>query len=80
MARVVIPKVTAYGNSFSKVVSDTIGDHEAPGEIDVDSLNRTRLSDQVEFSEIEEQIRDYVLASLGHPVVRVELVDHQLKV
>jgi len=57
-----------------------MSDNETPGEIDVDNLNRTRLSDQVEFNEIEEQIRDYVLASLGHPVVRVELVDHQLKV
>lgn len=80
MAQIVIPNVTTYGNSYTSVASKSTGQHRTPGEIDVDNLNRTRLSDQVEFSEIEEQIRDYVLASLGHPVVRVELVDHQLKV
>lgn len=80
MAQVVIPSVTSYGNTFTNVAAKYINEHETPGDIDVDNLNRTRLSDQVEFSDIEEQIRDYVLASLGHPVVRVELVDHQLKV
>jgi hypothetical protein len=48
-------------------------------EIDLENLNRTKISDVVEFSETEEQIRSYVLASLGHPVIRVELNDHQLK-
>ena len=80
MAQVVIPNVSTYGSTYTKVAAQNIGDHVTPGEIDVDNLNRTRLSEQVEFSDIEEQIRDYVLASLGHPVVRVELVDHQLKV
>jgi len=80
MAQVVIPDVTTYGNTYSRQAYRNMSDNETPGEIDVDNLNRTRLSDQVEFNEIEEQIRDYVLASLGHPVVRVELVDHQLKV
>jgi len=80
MAQVVIPDVTTYGNTYSRQGYRNMSDNETPGEIDVDNLNRTRLSDQVEFNEIEEQIRDYVLASLGHPVVRVELVDHQLKV
>jgi hypothetical protein len=80
MAQVVIPDVTTYGNTFARQAYRNMSDNETPGEIDVDNLNRTRLSDQIEFTELEEQIRDYVLASLGHPVVRVELVDHQLKV
>jgi len=80
MATIVSPNVSIYGNSFTNVASQNIGDHKPYGEIDVDNLNKTKLSDIVEFSDIEEQIRDYMLASLGHPVVRVELVDHQFKV
>jgi hypothetical protein len=81
MAQVVYPKVTGYGNSFSNTSSDRLNDHESPDtqDIDLENLNKTRQSDVIEFSEFEQQIRDYVLAALGHPVVRVELSDHQLK-
>lgn len=81
MAQVVYPKLSGYGNSFSITTSDNLDDHESPDtqEIDLDNLNKTRQSDVIEFSEFEQQIRDYVLAALGHPVVRVELSDHQLK-
>ena len=81
MATIVVPNVTGYGNSFSNVASQSVGDHKSPDtkEIDLDNLNKTRQSDIVEFTEFEQQIRDYILASLGHPVVRVELNDHQLK-
>lgn len=81
MATIVYPKVTGYGNSFTKIPSEQLGEHSVPytEEIDLDNLNRTKQSDEVEFSNFEEQIRDYILAALGHPVVRVELGDHQLK-
>jgi len=81
MVKIAYPNVTGYGNSFSNVASQKLGEHQPPFEedIDLENLNKTRQSDVIEFSEFEQQIRDYVLAALGHPVVRVELSDHQLK-
>lgn len=81
MAKIIRPKVTTYGNSFADNASDTITDHETldKKEIDLDNLNKTRQSDIIEFTDFEQQVRDYALASLGHPIVRVELNDHQLK-
>jgi len=82
MATVVIPNVTGYGNSFSNVASKSIGDQSSPDtqEIDLDNLNKSKQSSIIEFTDFEQQIKDYVLASLGHPVVGVELNDHQLKI
>ena len=81
MAIIGRPTVTTYGNSFSNLASQDLNDHRSPDldEIDIDNLNKTKQTDLVEFTEFEQQIRDYVLASLGYPVVRVELVDTQLK-
>ena len=82
MVKVVYPRVTGYGNSFTDVASDNLTEHNPPfsGDIDLKNLNKSKQSDVVEFSNFEEQIRDYVLASLGHPVTRVELNDFQLKI
>jgi|TARA_R110000851_G_scaffold71288_1_gene158757 hypothetical protein len=81
MAQIIRPKVSTYGNSFSDNHSDTLTDHNPldSNQIDLDNLNKTRQSSVIEFTDFEQQIRDYALASLGHPVVRVELNDHQLK-
>lgn len=80
MATIIQPTVTGYGNSSTKVASNLLNEHELESvELDIDNLNKTKLSDVVEFSETEEQIKSYILAALGHPVVRVELNDHQLK-
>jgi hypothetical protein len=81
MATIIYPKVTTYGNSFTETASQKLSDHTPPHseDIDLDSLGKLKQSDIVEFSEFEEQIRDYVLGMLGHPVVRVELTDFQLK-
>lgn len=81
MAQIIRPKVSTYGNSFSDNHSDTITDHNPldSNQIDLDNLNKTRQSSVIEFTDFEQQVRDYALASLGHPIVRVELNDHQLK-
>lgn len=81
MAQIIRPKVSTYGNSFSDNHSDTLTDHKPldSNQIDLDNLNKTRQSSVIEFTDFEQQIRDYALASLGHPIVRVELNDHQLK-
>lgn len=50
------------------------------GTINTGELNRNRDLDVVEFTDFELVIRDYVLLSLGHPTVAVELNDSQLKI
>lgn len=48
------------------------------GEIDYDTLNRRRFSDMVEMGGFYETLKDFVLARLGAPVIRVELTDFQI--
>jgi hypothetical protein len=80
VATIVRPRLTGYGNTLSKSNSNKLQENQLEdAELDLDNLNKTKESDAVEFSETEEQIKSYILASLGHPVVRVELNDHQLK-
>jgi hypothetical protein len=80
VATIVRPRLTGYGNTLSKSNSNKLQENQLEdAELDLDNLNKTKESDTVEFSETEEQIKSYILASLGHPVVRVELNDHQLK-
>lgn len=81
MAKIVQPLVTSYGNSFTSVASNKLNDHTPPFEkdIDLENLNRNPHSKAVEFSEFENVLKDYALGALGHPVVRVELTDHQIK-
>ena len=74
------PKLAAYGNSFAPYAGDNINDAtKTNGEIDIEKLNNTTTVDGVEFTHFEEVIKDFVLARLGHPVVRVELTPFQLK-
>ena len=49
------------------------------GEIDIETLNATTMVDGIEWTHFDETIKDYILARLGHPVVRVELTPYQLK-
>jgi hypothetical protein len=58
-----------------------LNDHQPPNEVEIDleNLNKNRGDKEVEFSEFESVLKDYALARLGHPVVRVELTDHQIK-
>lgn len=81
MAKIIQPLVTSYGNSFTSIASDNIQEHTAPHEqyIDLENLNRNLDSEAVEFSKFENVLKDYALGALGHPVVRVELTDHQIK-
>jgi hypothetical protein len=87
-SRVVTPTLNLWGNSFAELESQhELGagrgafdqDVETRGHIDRDKLNKNKLRNQVEFNSFEEDIKDFVLAMLGHPVVRVELAPIQLK-
>ena len=75
------PKVTSYGTSFGTYGGNRITDtSSAPGDIDPSKLNKNTLVDGVEFTDFDDTVKDYVLAKLGHPVVRVELSPLQLKI
>jgi len=73
------PKILGYGNSFGVSHQKVLSDYEPAGDINPDELNTTLLTDGVEFNLFEQSIRDFVLARLGHPVVRVELTGYQIK-
>ena len=74
------PKITTYGASFGKYGGTRITDTSVTGDIDPDKLNKNTLIDGVEFTGFEDTVKDYILAKLGHPVVRVELSPLQLKI
>tara|TARA_R110000796_G_scaffold134271_8_gene249994 strand:- start:1109 stop:1987 length:879 start_codon:yes stop_codon:yes gene_type:complete len=81
---VVSPKMASWGNSFSQYAGANINDGEGDGhlgrnEIDFDKLNNTTMVDGVEWTHFEENLKDFILARLGHPVVRVELTPYQMK-
>lgn len=80
MANIAVPKITTFGNSGAKEpFSNDLRDHEPPGVLDATELNKTTLYDGVEFNDFEETIHSFVMARLGHPVVRVELSPYQIK-
>ena len=78
MSSVPKPNVKPYGSSFGEKDGPLLSNFKSI-EVDRDKLNVTKLSEDVEFSEFEEQIKDFWLARLGHPTVRVELTTHQIK-
>lgn len=71
--------VSVYGDSGAIYGGQSIVDSVPKGEIGSSELNKNNLADAVEFTKFEETIKDYVLARLGHPVVRVELTPFQIK-
>jgi len=75
----VVPNLSRFGNSFVKWSGESVEAGKPKGEIDVDKLNATTLVDGVEWTHFEETLKDFILARLGHPVVRVELTPFQIK-
>lgn len=74
------PKILSYGDTFGTYGGNQLGDTQTFSTvIDGSKLNVSNLTDPVELSPYEKTIRDFILARLGHPVVRVELTDFQLK-
>ena len=52
--------------------------HDTFGDINYDTLNRSRFSDAIAFNKFYASIKDSILSRLGSPVIRVELTDHQI--
>ena len=75
----VIPK-TSFGNTFTVPFGNTNSTSAVTflGDIDYDTINRSRFSEQVEFSKFYKSITDSIMSRLGSPVIRVELTDHQI--
>jgi len=74
------PKLLGYGDSFGTYAGRNLGDTEIYSTaIDGSKLNTGTLATEIEFTPFEQTIKDFVLARLGHPIVRVELTDFQLK-
>jgi hypothetical protein len=81
MSYLAVKPQTRYGNTFG-VVSGSyafLEDWDYAGEVDYDNLNRRRFKNETYFTEFYESIKDFVLARLGFPVVRVELTDFQIQ-
>ena len=79
---ITVPLLTdGYGNSFGETQEGvTVADTSFRGLINLETLGTTTMSDGVEFNKFEETIKDFIMARLGHPVVRVELSSYQLKI
>jgi len=74
------PKILGYGDTFGAYGGNLLGETDIwSTAIDSAKLNKGTLGEPVELSVFEETIRDFILARLGHPVVRVELTDFQMK-
>tara|TARA_R110000824_G_scaffold71145_2_gene182385 strand:- start:52 stop:924 length:873 start_codon:yes stop_codon:yes gene_type:complete len=80
MASIGNPIMRQWGNSGARdPMSDNMLDNKPLGQIDPDKLNRTRGDVEVEFNDFEEIINSFVLARMGHPIIRVELTPFQMK-
>lgn len=80
MATIGKPMMSTFGNSGAAgPMSDNMLDNVPLGVIDPSQLNNTTEADGVEFNHFEETINSFVLARMGHPIVRIELTPYQIK-
>ena len=70
---------TAYGDSFTIPYGDKLSTTKTRGDILTSRINKDNITDEVEFSDFEENIKSFILARLGFPTVRVELTYFQIK-
>jgi hypothetical protein len=73
-----IPTVTQYGSSYGKFGGIRLEDYQNPL-TDPIKLNNSDARDVNSFTNFDRTIKDFILARLGHPTVRVELTDFQIK-
>ena len=73
------PRITPFGSSFGAFGGIELTAYDASGGILTDRLNKNEMTDVVEFNKFEKIIYDFVLARLGHPIIRVELTPFQIK-
>ena len=74
------PVLLGYGDTFGTYGGKNLGDTDIyDTAISANKLHTALLTDPVEFTPFERVVKDFVLARLGFPVVRVELSDYQIK-
>jgi hypothetical protein len=75
------PKLLGYGDTFGTYAGRNLGDTDIYSTaVDGTKLNKNTFTDTIELTDFEQTIHDYVFGMLGHPVVRVELTDFQVKI
>ena len=80
MASIGNPIISTWGDSGARIpMSNNILDHKPLGDINPDKLNKTTGDSEIEFNKFEETINSFVMARMGHPIVRVELTPYQVK-
>lgn len=74
-----IPTIT-WGPLLSNQSGNTNSADEftAKGDIEYETLNRRFFTDNIEFNKFYRSARDFVLARMGHPIVRVEVGEFQI--
>jgi hypothetical protein len=72
-----IPIVTGYGSSFGTYEGSRLKDYKSP-DPNTNNIQRTE-QDLIENKNSDQVIKDFIFARLGHPTVRVELTDYQIK-
>ncbi len=73
------PHLLIYGDSYGKYGGNRLNDTIVTSEVDVHKMNSGTMGETVEFNPFEASIRDFILARLGSPVIRVELSPFQVK-
>ena len=74
------PVLLYYGDTFGTYNGKYLGDTDIYSTaIDSTKLNNNTFDDGIELNNYEKTIKDFILARLGYPVVRVELTDFQIK-
>ena len=73
-----IPTVTQYGSSYGSYNGARLKDYKNP-EPDTSKLNNSNAKDIVEFKSFTQVTKDFILARLGYPTIRVELTDFQIQ-
>lgn len=73
------PRLLTYGDTYGRYGGPLLTDTDDENDANIVDLDKQTILDGVEFNRFELSIRDFILARLGHPVVRVELTAFQLK-
>ena len=80
MVTVIKPEIKGYGSTYGQFGGNKLENYKAYDEnIDPAKLGVSTEEDGTEFNLFEQTVKDFVLARLGHPVVRVELTPFQIK-
>lgn len=73
-----IPTITQYGSSYGKFGGSRLSDYKSDT-LDTTILNNAEAKEGNELRAFEKSIRDFVLARLGAPTIRVELSTFQIQ-